>query len=282
MNAPSAALLRALDARVSLVKLLEVAIDAPLAERNAPLRCQIGFDARPLGDPIAQRDQPRHFLLEALHALGKGIAHALDDLAHRQIDVARATADHMGAAVVVQHALEIAQEFRHPVAPEILRAPPRCRALLLEIEPARHRMMGVVDIHDEVGNGELQLMRPQLSGLVARREIQPLPEIEQNIRSLRDDELAGFEKRRRVRRPRAALVLEYLHHRRHAAPARPARDIDVIGAGLFEREADEFAAALDAGPVIKLVAHASPATRLRPCTARRWPASTNTRAWRPA
>src|SRR5580692_4192948 len=112
MRAPSAlaALLCALDARVSLVQFLEVAIDAPLAERNAPLRRQVGIDARSLGDPIAQRNQSRHFLLEAFHAFGEGIAQALDDLEYRQIDVAGAAADHVGAAVVVQNAFEIAQK----------------------------------------------------------------------------------------------------------------------------------------------------------------------------
>jgi len=49
----------------------------------------------------------------------------------------------------------------------------------------------------------------------------------------------------RERRTRDALAVDELHHCRHAALARPARDIDVVGAGLLERQADEFAAALD-------------------------------------
>src|SRR6202044_87346 len=156
------------------------------------------------------------------------------------------------------------------------------RPLLLEIEPARHRMVGIVDMGDEVGYGELQLMRPQFARLVARRQIEPRAEIKQDIRGLRDDELAGFEKRRRVRRPRAALVFEQLHQRRHAAPARPARDVEVIGAGLFEREANEFAATLDARPVVKLITHGPPASRPRPCTARQSPAPTIRHACRRA
>src|SRR5579862_7151684 len=102
MHSPSAvaALLCALDGWTSLVQFLEIAIDAPLAERNAPLRCQVGFDARALRDSVAQRDQPRHFLLKAFHAFGEGIAQTLDDLEHRQIDVARPAADHVSAAVV--------------------------------------------------------------------------------------------------------------------------------------------------------------------------------------
>ena len=123
--------------------------------------------------------------------------------------------------------------------------------------------MAVVDMHDEIGDGELQLMRPQSSRLVARREVQARAEVKQDIRGLRDDDLAGLEKRRRIGRPRAALVLEQFHHRRHAAPPRPARDVDVIGAGLFERQADEFAAALAAAraqPGILTLASIGPAT----------------------
>src|SRR5205823_1899446 len=51
------------------------------------------------------------------------------------------------------------------------------------------------------------------------------------------------------------LALDQLGDRAIAALA---RDIDVIGACLLQSEADEFAAALDAGPVIELVAHGSP------------------------
>src|SRR5580704_11258920 len=101
-------------------------------------------------------------------------------------------------------------------------------------------------------------MRPQPAGFVARREIEPRPEVEQDQRRLRDDLLANIQKWRRIRRTGAALVFEQLHHRRNAAFAGPARDIDVIGASLLKREPDEFAAALNAWPIIKFVAHCPP------------------------
>src|SRR5205814_4101708 len=50
------------------VELLEVAINAPLAERDAALGGKIGSNARTLGDTVMQRDQPRHLPLEPLHA----------------------------------------------------------------------------------------------------------------------------------------------------------------------------------------------------------------------
>ena len=83
-------------------------------------------------------------------------------------------------------------------------------------------MMGVVNLNYEIGDRELQLVRPEPSRLVAGREFQTRPEIEQNIRGLGDDELAGFEERRRKGRTRDALAVEELHHRRHAAFAGPA------------------------------------------------------------
>ena len=163
----------------------------------------------------------------------------------REIDVSQPAPDQILAAILLQHALEIAEEFRHAIAPEILGAPLRRRLLLLVIEPARDRMVRVVDLDDEIGDGELELMRPKPSRLVARRQIQARAEIEQDIRGLRDDELAGFEERRRKRRPRAALVVDDFHHRRHAGFAFAARDIDIVGAGFFQRQPDELAASLD-------------------------------------
>src|SRR6202020_1661513 len=80
-------------------------------------------------------------------------------------------------------------------------------------------------------------------------------EIEQDVRGLGDDELAGFEVRRREWRPRAALIVDEFHHRRRAAFALAARHIDIIGAGFFQRQTDEFAAPLDLRPVVKLVTH---------------------------
>ena len=77
-------------------------------------------------------------------------------------------------------------------------------------------------------------------------------EIEQDVGGLPDHELAGFEERRRKRR-RAATRLHHLHHRGHAALA--ARNVGIVGAGLFQREADIFAAALDARPVQEFIAH---------------------------
>src|SRR6202040_1055411 len=147
-----------------------------------------------------QPDEPGNLSFEAFHAFGESVAQAFDDLKQRQIDITEAAADDDSAAILFQHALEIAEIFRYSVAPEILGSPPRGRALLLEIEPARDRMMGIVDLIDEVGNCELQLMRPQEPGFVARGKLQTRTEKQQDIRGLRHDGLARFQERRRVGR----------------------------------------------------------------------------------
>jgi len=77
-------------------------------------------------------------------------------------------------------------------------------------------------------------------------------EIEQDIGGLPDHEFSGFQKRRRKRRP-AVARFHHPHHRGHTALA--ARDVDIVGAGILQREADIFAAALNARPVIEFIAH---------------------------
>src|SRR5262245_58964891 len=144
--------------------------DAPLVERNAAVGGQVGGDARTPGDAIAQIDQMRNLLLEALHVSGERIAQPLDDLEHREIDIAHALADHELAAVRREHALEVAHELRHTMAPERLAAALRSRALVLVVELAADRVMRVVDLDHEVTDGELKLVRPQPALLVARRE----------------------------------------------------------------------------------------------------------------
>ncbi len=49
-----------------------------------------------------------------------------------------------------------------------------------------------MNLDHEIGDGELQLISPQSAGFVARED-QTRPEIEQDIRGLRDDELADLE-----------------------------------------------------------------------------------------
>src|SRR5262245_17944457 len=86
------------------VELLEIAVDAPLAEWDAARRGEIGGDARPLRDALGERDHARHLALEPFHPLGKGVAQALDDLEQRKIDIAELAAENIGATALFDHA----------------------------------------------------------------------------------------------------------------------------------------------------------------------------------
>ena len=177
------------------------------------------------------------------------------------------------AAAAAKHVLEIAEELRRAVPPEFGGAAHRLLPLILIVERARNRVMSVVDLHEEVGNGELQLVRPQPAGLVARGKPEARPKIVQDQRGLRDHELAGLQKRRGVGRMRRSLAIEQPHHCGHTARARPSRHVDVVGAAFFERKPHEFAAALDRRPVVELIAHGSPRNRSHPCGNLAWRAA---------
>jgi len=117
-------------------------------------------------------------------------------------------------------------------------------------------MMGVVNLHHQISDCELQLMNPEPRRLIARRKLQVRSEIEKDVGGLRDDILPCFQEWRRERRTQPTLVFKNLDHRRLAALT--ASDINVIGACLFKRQPHELAAALNGRPIIKEIAHGSP------------------------
>jgi len=97
-------------------------------------------------------------------------------------------------------------------------------------------MVGVVDLDDEVGERQLQLVDPELAGSVPRREVQLRPEVQQDVRRLPDEEAARLQERRRERRPRDVVALEESRQRRDAAALlfRDQRDVAVVRARLLE------------------------------------------------
>jgi len=111
--------------------------------------------------------------------------------------------------------------------------------------------MGVVDLDDEIGHRQLQLVHPELPCFGFRRKTMAVAKEQQDVGGLADDAAAGLEERRREGR-RVAVRLQ---HRRHRGDALLARDVAIGCAGLLQREPHIFAAALDHRPVIQLVAH---------------------------
>ena len=96
-------------------------------------------------------------------------------------------------------------------------------------------------------------MQPQPAGFIARAEFQAGPKIKKDIGDLRDDQLAGFQKRRRERR---MFVTPAAHHCKHSIhTTRFAGDIIISGARIFERQPHEFAPSLDFRPIEQLIAH---------------------------
>src|SRR4051812_46487723 len=112
--------------------------------------------------------------------------------------------------------------------------------------------MGVMDLDHEIGDRELQLMHPELRGRSLRHKAMAATQIEQDVGDLREHELAGSEEWRR-KRWRAGLRLQQFRHRSHAT--RLASDVAIGSPDLFQSQPDVFAAALDGGPVVKLVTH---------------------------
>src|SRR5262245_642058 len=109
------------------IELLEIAVDSPLAERDATVRRKVSGNPRPLRHPVVQRDQRRHLLLVSLHALGKRVTQPFDDLEQRQVDIGKLAAEYIRPTAFRQDALDPAAELRHAITPEVLRPPLRGR-----------------------------------------------------------------------------------------------------------------------------------------------------------
>ena len=122
-------------------------------------------------------------------------------------------------------------------------------------------MVGVVGLGHAVGDGQLQLVRPEPVGLAHAREPEAGTEVQQDRCGLADHDVAIDQEGRRERGPWVGRIVEPAPEIRFAAACgrRLARHVDIGSAGGLERQADEFAAALDGGPVVKLIGQASSA-----------------------
>src|SRR6266850_4183794 len=230
--------------------------DAVLIEGDAPLGREISGDARPRRDAAVKRDRPWVFRLQPLHRPGKSIAQTRDHLEKREVRVGKRLAEEPAASFAPEHPLEVAEKFRQPLGGEVRGAALRLEFLVLVVEGAPDRVVRVVRFDKPVGDGELELVRPEPARFDLGNEPEARSEKEQDIRGLRDHELPRFEERRREGRALLRFASQKLHQRRHAL-LRKSRDVQVIGTRFLESKSDEFSAALYRGPVIELVAHES-------------------------
>ncbi len=122
-------------------------------------------------------------------------------------------------------------------------------------------MVRVVRLRHHVGNGELQLVRPQAVGFADARKTKARPEVQQDGRGLPDDDVAIDQERRREGWPHDLRVVEPVAQCGFAAALRfgQPRHVDIVCAGRLEREPHEFPAALDRGPVVELISSGHPA-----------------------
>src|SRR3977135_2325226 len=93
----------------------------------------------------------------------------------------------------------------------------RFRFLVLVIEIAAQRMMRVVGLPDEIGDGELDLVDPKPLRLVFRSEVVAVAEIEQDGGGLADQDISVLQERRRKRRIGDVVSLQKSHEGRLAA-----------------------------------------------------------------
>src|SRR6267143_4764095 len=228
--------------------------DAVLIEGDTPPGREISGNARPRCGAAMKRDRPGVFRLQPLHRPGKSIAQTRDHLEKRKVRVGKRLAEEPAASFAPEHPLEVAEEFRQALGGEVRGAALRFGLLVLVVEGAPDRVVRVVRFDQPVGDGELELVRPDPGCLAFRHEAVARREPEEDVRSLRDHQLPRFQKWRSERQTSVGFAFHEAHQRRNAALRQP-RDVHVVGARYFQCEPHEFSAALDRGPVIELVAH---------------------------
>src|SRR5262245_967328 len=134
--------------------------------------------------------------------------------------------------VAFEYLLEIAEIFGYPRFEEVTGAALGLRALVLVIEAAGDRVVGVVRLVDKIGDCQLQLMRPEPPGLAGRYQVGAWPKIEEDVGSWGDHQPPRLEIRGGERWTLALLAVEQAHHR--ALSARLSCDINIAGPGLFQ------------------------------------------------
>jgi hypothetical protein len=205
------------------------------------------------GHGIAHGSDARMPRREAGHRIRERVPQPFCDLEQGQIRGRQAVARKKRRAGALQHPFEIPEKLRQAQLAEVRGTAQRLRLLLLVVEALRDRMMGVVGLHDEVGDHQQQLLHPAPPCVVVRHEAQPGAKVLQDVRRLEQHRLTVREDRRCERHTAAAL-----QHPHDALPPaalglRQPADVEVVRTAGFQREPDEFAAALDVGPVVKTV-----------------------------
>lgn len=119
-------------------------------------------------------------------------------------------------------------------------------------------MVSLVNLRHQVGDGQLKLVDPIAARVLLRSQTMALAKKKQNVSGLADEKPPCLEEGRCERAVPGQPLFHQPDHRRLVVGA---RDVVVVEPRLLERQADEFAAALNGGPIVELVAHAQASAR---------------------
>src|SRR6185503_13963871 len=103
-----------------LVELRVVAKDAVLVELEAARRGEVCREARPGGDPLAQRERERDARRQRAKSDGRGVGEAGYDLEEGEVGDAGLVADEPAGTAARQQVLEVGQELRHALGGEVV------------------------------------------------------------------------------------------------------------------------------------------------------------------
>src|SRR6185436_12950712 len=131
----------------------------------------------------AQRDEFWILRLVLVHPARERVAQAFDDLEQRQVSVRRLLAVYPLRAGTLQDPFEVAEKLRYAALAKSRRALCSCGLLILVVLVQADRVMCVVHLRHEVGDRQLQLVRPEPPGFAFRREAMASAQKEQYVRS---------------------------------------------------------------------------------------------------
>jgi hypothetical protein len=190
-----------------------------------------------------------------VHPARECVTRAFHDLEQGQIDVGRPLTIHPLAATALQDLLEVAEELRHAALAKGRSALRGFRLLILVILAHADGVVRVVHFREQVRDRQLQLVRPQPAGFVLGREPVVLADEQQDVGSLCDDELTGFEIRRGERNRAWMYSIERVVERLFATAFvfGQARHVHVRHCCVLERETGELAPPRNRRPVMQLV-----------------------------
>lgn len=234
---------------------LRVASEEPvLIEGESSFGAQIFLDLLEASHGLDDADEVRDSSAKGDEALRKGVGQSFVELKHGEVHVSHRVPQDPGPPGACRGLFEVAEVFGHARLEEVVSRAFRFFDLVLEIQARADGVMSVVDLGDEVGDGELELMSGVAGDLGLTDQAEPRSHVREDVGCVRDEPRSVAEDRRGKDRG-AALVLQDFDDRLGSAARGfwAARHVFVGSAYTFESEAHEFTPSLNARPIEELV-----------------------------